>query len=79
MKPYKLQFVQALKPEDLAVQYEFCREILARIENNNLPQGSVLVMKRLSTSTVKSSGIISMFGEQKILMSPSHTKEVYQK
>jgi hypothetical protein len=36
MKPYKLQLVQALKPEDLAVRYEFCREILARIENNDL-------------------------------------------
>jgi hypothetical protein len=35
MKPYKLQLVQALKPEDLAVRYEFCREILARIENDN--------------------------------------------
>jgi hypothetical protein len=27
--------VQALKPEDLAVRYEFCREILARTENDN--------------------------------------------
>jgi hypothetical protein len=34
MKPYKLQLAQALKPEDLAVRYEFCREILARIEND---------------------------------------------
>jgi transposase len=37
MKPYKLQLVQALKPEDLAVRYEFCREILARIESDDLP------------------------------------------
>jgi hypothetical protein len=37
MKPYKLQLVQALKPEDLAARYQFCREILARIENNDLP------------------------------------------
>jgi hypothetical protein len=35
MKPYKLQLFQALKPENLAVRYEFCREILARIENDN--------------------------------------------
>jgi hypothetical protein len=35
MSPYKLQLVQALKPKDLAVRYEFCREILARIENDN--------------------------------------------
>jgi hypothetical protein len=34
MKPYKLQLVQALKPEDLAARYEFCREILASIEND---------------------------------------------
>jgi hypothetical protein len=34
MKPYKLQLVQALKP-DLALRYELCREILARIENDN--------------------------------------------
>jgi hypothetical protein len=27
--------VQALKPKDLAVRYEFCRENLARIENDN--------------------------------------------
>jgi hypothetical protein len=37
MKPYKLQSVQALKSEDLAVRYEFCREILARNENDDLP------------------------------------------
>jgi hypothetical protein len=37
MKPYKLQLFQALKPEDLAVRYEFCREILARIGNDDLP------------------------------------------
>jgi hypothetical protein len=38
MKPYRLQLVQALKPEDLVVRYEFCREILARSENvNDLP------------------------------------------
>jgi hypothetical protein len=30
MKPYKLLSVQALKPEDLAVQYEFYHEILVR-------------------------------------------------
>jgi hypothetical protein len=35
MKPYKLLSVQALKPEDLAVRYEFCREVLARTENDN--------------------------------------------
>jgi hypothetical protein len=35
MKPYKLQLVQALKPENLAARCEFCREILARIENDN--------------------------------------------
>jgi hypothetical protein len=35
MKLYKLQLVQDLKPEDLAIQYEFCREILTRVENEN--------------------------------------------
>jgi hypothetical protein len=34
MKPYKLQLVEALKPEDLAVRYEFCREIIASIKND---------------------------------------------
>jgi hypothetical protein len=34
MKPYKLQLVQALNPEDLAVRYEFFGEILTRIEND---------------------------------------------
>jgi hypothetical protein len=37
MKPYKLQLGQALKPEDLAIQYEFCREIQIRIDNDDLP------------------------------------------
>jgi hypothetical protein len=37
MKPYKLQLVQALKLEDLAIRYEFCCKILARIENGDLP------------------------------------------
>jgi hypothetical protein len=36
MKPYKLKLAQALKPEDLAVRHEFCREILARIKNDDL-------------------------------------------
>jgi hypothetical protein len=35
MKPYKLQLVQALKPEDLAVRYQFCRAILAMVEKDN--------------------------------------------
>jgi hypothetical protein len=34
---HKLQLVQALKAEDLAVRYEFLCEIIARTENHNLP------------------------------------------
>jgi hypothetical protein len=49
MKPYNLELVQALKPEDLAL-YKFCCEILARIENHNLPARFIFSDKATSTS-----------------------------
>jgi hypothetical protein len=37
IKPYKLQLFQTLKPLDMVIKHKFCRQILTRTENDNLP------------------------------------------
>jgi hypothetical protein len=76
MKPYKLQLVQALKPDDLAIRYEFYREILARTD---LPARFIFSDEAALHINGKVNRHTSVFGEQKILMSPSSTKEIRQK
>jgi hypothetical protein len=78
MKPYKLQLVQALKPEDLAVGYEFYREILGWIENELPPR---FIFNDEATFLIN--GTVNLhnvaFGEQKILTSSSNTKKIQRK
>jgi hypothetical protein len=71
MKPYKLQLVQALKPEDLAVGYEFYREILGWVENELSPR---FIFSDEATFLHNVA-----FGEQKILTSSSNTKKIQRK
>jgi hypothetical protein len=60
MKPYKIQLIQALKLEDVAIRYEFCYEFLGRIENaTTCPHSLFLVMRWLFTWMVKWTGIMS--------------------
>ena len=37
IKPYKLQLFQTMKSEDIVIQHKFCRQILGRMKNDNLP------------------------------------------
>jgi hypothetical protein len=76
MKPYKLQSVQAWKPEDLAVRYEFCRDFLARIENNGYFSGRFIFSEE---ATFRMKGSVFVSGEHRIFMAPSSTEEIHQK
>jgi hypothetical protein len=74
-KLHKLRLVQALKPEDLAVQHEFCSDIPARIENHNdLPARFIFSDEATFTSKIKWTGIVSVFGERKAACYPRALK-----
>jgi hypothetical protein len=78
MKPYKLQLVHALKPEYLAVRYEFCREILARIENDiDLPTRFIFSDEATFHINSKMNWHNAVFGELKFLMSSSPEVNVF--
>jgi len=59
--------------------YKFCHEVIARIEGNNcLPTRFIFSARWLSTSVVKWTSLLSLYGEQKILMLPLRMKEMHK-
>jgi hypothetical protein len=78
LKLYELQLGQAVKPEDVAVWYDFAAGTYPELKTTTWLPGSLLVKRQLSTSPAKWIGMISVFEEQQIIIAPSILKEIHQ-
>lgn len=78
MKPYKLQLLQALHPDDHNKRYEFCSSMLDDMEEDNFAE-RFFPMNPLFIFLVKLIAITLEFGQLKILRQLLNMKEIHQR